>query len=343
VRHAKEDAEEMVGQDSFLDVVTNIVGILILLVMVVGMRASQAAVTAAETRPAAAANESVVDENELRAAIQSAAETEQDVHDTLRRAASARQETYLREKEREALHTIVAAAEQEIAARRAELNSEDQRDFDLRRQLTEAQLTLDELTREQIALVSQPEQVEEIEFDPTPIAREVTGQEVHLLLADDHVAIVPFEEMLELMKSDALENIWRLRDQDQLDRTVGPINGFRLRYWFVKTPVVAKSAAGTMMAGSIPRFSHCFFIPLTSPIGEPAAESLRPNSEVHQFLQRLDPAHTAVTIWTYPGNYGRLRELKRVIGERGFQTAVRPLPPGMPVGASRTGSKSLVE
>ena len=343
MRHAKDEADEMVGHDSFLDVVTNIVGILILLVMVVGMRASQAAFAAAETKTADEAAEPIVDENELRAAIQSTAETERDVHEIIRRAASARQETYLREKEREALHTIVAAAEQEIASRRAQLNSDDQRDFDLRRQLNEAQLALDELAREQIALVSQPEEVEEIECEPTPIARAVTGKEVHLLLADDHVATVPFEVLLELMKSDVLENIWRLRQQDKLERTVGPVDGFRLRYWFVKTQVIGRSEAGTMMAGSIPRFSHCFFIPMTTPVGEPAAESLLPNSEMQHFLQRLDPAATTVTIWTYPGNYGRLRELKRAIREWGFQTAVRPLPPGMPIGASRSGSESLAE
>ena len=343
MRRAEDETDQMVGHDSFLDVVTNIVGILILLVMVVGMRASQAVVTAAHTRTVAEAAEPVVDENEVRAAIQTAAEAERDVRDVIHRVVSARQEALLRDREREALSTIVAGAEQEIAARRAELNSEDQRDFDIRRQLNEAQLTLDELTREQIALVSQEPDVEEIECEPTPIARVVTGKEVHLLLSDDHVAVVPFEEMLELMKRDVLENIWRLRQQDELERTVGPVQAFRLRYWFVKAQVVGRSESGTMMAGSIPRFSHCFFVPVTTPVGEPAAEALRPNSEMQQFLQRLNADGTTVTIWTYPGNYQRLREVKRAIRERGFQTAVRPLPPGMPIGASRTGSESLAE
>ena len=332
----------MAGHDSFLDVVTNIVGILILLVMVVGMRASQAVVTSATSKAVAVA-EPAIDEQTLRDAFQSAAEAERDVREMVRRVVHTRQEALLHEREREMLSTIVAGAEQEIAAQRAKLNTEDQRDFDLRRQLNEAQLTLDELTREQIALVSQDPEVEEIECEPTPIARVVTGKEVHLLLADDHVAVVPFEEMLELMKQDALANIWRLREQDELDRTVGPIRGFRLRYWFVKSQVVARSEAGTMMAGSIPRFSHCFFMPITTPAGEPAVDALLPNSEMHQFLQRLNPGGTTVTIWTYPGNYERLREIKRAIRERGFQIAVRPLPPGMPIGASRTGSESLAE
>jgi hypothetical protein len=48
----EDDADQMIGQDSFLDVVTNIVGILILLVMVVGMRASHAVETAVTTQRA---------------------------------------------------------------------------------------------------------------------------------------------------------------------------------------------------------------------------------------------------------------------------------------------------
>jgi hypothetical protein len=111
----------------------------------------------------------------------------------------------------------------------------------------------------------------------------------------------------------------------------------------VKTDVIARSDAGTVVAGRVPQFSHCFFVPERTPAGEPAPESLRANSELRQYLQRLNPAATTVTIWTYPGNYDRLREIKRAIRELGFQIAVRPLPKGMPIGASRTGSESLSE
>jgi hypothetical protein len=98
-----------------------------------------------------------------------------------------------------------------------------------------------------------------------------------------------------------------------------------------------------MVAGRAPRFSHCYFVPVTTPSGEPALESLRPNSELRQFLQRFKPQGTTVTIWTYPGNYDRLRVVKRTIRELGFQIAVRPLPKGMPIGASRTGTESVTE
>jgi hypothetical protein len=145
------------------------------------------------------------------------------------------------------------------------------------------------------------------------------------------------------MKQDVHENLWRLKQQDELERTIGPVNGFRLKYCFVKEDVMRASDAGTYMTGSVSRFSHCFFLPVTTPPGEPAAEAMKPNSEFAQVLSRMRPEGTTITIWTYPGNYERLRQLKRAIREAGFQIAVRPLPKGMPLGASRDGSASLSE
>jgi hypothetical protein len=341
VRRPQDDTDELVGQDSFLDVVTNIVGILILLVMVVGMRSSQAVTTAASTRVAPAA-QPVVTEDDVAAAYQTATDADRDVRQLIGRAVEARGETHLREQERIWLTSAVAKAEEEISARRARLNADDQRDFDLRRKLTEAQVALEMLTREQIAILSQQPEVEEIECEPTPIGSVVTGREVHVLLSDDHLAVVPFDELLELMKSDITANVWRLKDQDELERTVGPVGDFRLRYWFIKTAVVARTDAGAVVAGAYPQFSRCYFLPLTTPVGESAGEALSSDSRFARYLRNIRPG-TTVTVWTYPGNYERLREVKRAIREYNLQVAVRPLPKGMPIGASRSGSQTIGE
>jgi hypothetical protein len=338
-RHAEIENDQMPGQDSFLDVITNIVGILILLVMIVGVRSSQARRYGSIEQTA----EHPSSEKLIHEAYASAQNTERNVSKLIQQVISTRREALIREQERLLLNTIVADAEQKVAEQRAQLSSEERRDFDVRRQLAEAQFMLDGLTREQVALLSREPDVEVIECQPTPFARTVTGKELHVLLADDHVAVVPFEELLEQMKADVQENIWRLRQQDELERAVGPIGGFRLRYWFIKADVIARSEAGTMRAGQIPQFSHCFFLPVHTPAGEPAAEAVLPNSELRQYLQRHNPQGTTVTIWTYPGNFDRLREVKREIRRLGYQIAVRPLPKGVPIGASRTGTESVTE
>jgi hypothetical protein len=332
----------MIGQDSFLDVVTNIVGILILLVMVVGMRTSHAAKR--EVSEPSAANSAMRKQRQehLTEAYQDVAIAEQGLRELLCRAANTRDEARLREQERALLSTMVAEAEQKIAARRRNLNAQDQRDFDMRRKRAEAQLTLDELTRQHVALVSQETIVEEVACQPTPLARIVTGDETHILLADDHVAVVPFKELFELLREDAPKNFWRLKRDEVLERTIGPIGGFRVRYWFVLSDATVRES-GSVISGKFNEFQGCDFLPVTTPIGEPALEALHHGSEFQQHLQQLNPHRTTVTIWTYPGNYDRLRELKRVVREQGFQVALRTLPPGMPIGASPTGSKSAAE
>jgi hypothetical protein len=343
VRRAQDDADEMIGQDSFLDVVTNIVGILILLVMVVGARTAHAVKRSSTDQTVAASALRDQRQQDLNEAYQAAVTAEKDVHDMIHRAVDLREESLMREQERAVLSRVVAEAEHDIAARRAKLNSHDQRDFDMRRKRSEAQLLLDELTREQVALVSQDMDVEEVQIQPTPLAREVTGDETHVLLSDDHVAVVPFKELMELMREDAEKNLWRLKQQDSMERTIGPVGEFRVRYSIINSEVVARGRAGTMVAGRIPVFEQCTFLPIGSPIGEPAQESLHDGSEFQQHIARLNPHRTTITIWTYPGNYDRLRELKRSIRERGFPIAIRPLPPGVPIGASPSGSKSAAE
>jgi hypothetical protein len=157
------------------------------------------------------------------------------------------------------------------------------------------------------------------------------------------VAVVPFKVLLDQMLDDAKNNIWRLKNEDVMVRTIGPEGGFRLRYSFIKSELVARSHAGNVVAGRFSQFDECQFIPVSSPTGEPALQALELGSEFQQHLERLNPHRTTVTIWTYPGNYDRLREVKRFVRERGFQIAVRPLPAGVPIGASRTGTESVAE
>jgi hypothetical protein len=342
VRRAEENADEMIGQDSFLDVVTNIVGILILLVMVIGMRSSKAAATAVGLLPAAEVS-SPADEEALQEAVRLARNEEGVVKDLVRRAYDNHSESLLREQERQWLVEAVAEAERDIDVRRGNLSKSDQRDFDLRRELSDAQLKLDALTREHVALLAAEPDIEQIKCEPTPIARAVNGKEIHVQLANDHIAILPSDELIEQMYADFSENSWRLKHEDEMVRTIGPLNGFRLQYRFEVKDVVAQNRSGMTVSGKKPEFIGLYFLPISVPLGEPAAEALQPGSDFQQRIGRVDATRTAVTIWTYPGNYDRLREMRRVLREFGFQTAIRPLPKGCPIGFSPGGSRSVTE
>jgi hypothetical protein len=339
MKRAEIDADQMPGQDSFLDVITNMVGILILLVLVVGLRTQHSV----HNNPGAELAEKARGEQQLKEAYNSALSTEHNVRDLVQKVSTARNESAFREDEREWLSTNIAAGEKEIQERRSKLSTGDQRDFDLRHKIATSQAMLDDLTRQQVALMSREPNTEEIECQPTPMAKAVVGTEVHVLLSDDHVAVVPYDELTKQMTSDAKANLWRLTQQDRLEGTIGPVDGFRLRYCYMRERVTGRSVGGTNMTGIGCRFSHCYFLPVVNPAGEPAQEALRQNSDFFQKLGQLRPDGTTITIWTHPGNYERLRELKRAVRQVGFQVAVRPLSKGQPLGAARDGSTSLSE
>jgi hypothetical protein len=333
------EPDQMPGQDSFLDVITNIVGILILLVLVVGLRTSRSV-----SQSSSANTAQKIQGEDLRLAIREAVSMQHDVDQLARRAVSVHGEMLLKEREREFLGTYVASGEQEIAEMRARLSEQQQSDFDLRRQLAIAQHTLDDLTREQLALLSDThDEVEEVTNLPTPLAETVTGKEIHLRLARGHVAIIPLEELLKEFKTHAEANLWRLREEDQLVSTIGPIDGFRLRYILARRQYAARTQTGLEQRGTVIQLVRWELIPVTSELGEPVDQALAADADLKQRLQRSSPDATTVTVWTYPDSFGNFRTLKEALFELGYATAARPLPNGILIGGSPSGSRSAAQ
>ncbi len=341
MRRHSEELIEIPGQDSFLDVITNIVGILILLVLVVGMRTTRSVASAANAGDPSLAPPFADDEH-VAAARRAAAARRQDVSELARRAVDVHAEWQLREQERAFLTTFVASAEREVDEHRTELSTERQRDFDVRRQLIDAQQQLDDLGREQISLLSQEPETEVVESLPTPLAKIVSGQELHLRLAYGLVAVVPFDELEKELETHLDRNAWRLREQGAMDGTVGPMNGFRLRYRIQLAQVSIPTPNGSNDVRTVPRF-RVDFIPTSPKIGEPVDQAVLPASEFRRTLKRFSPTNTTVTIWTYPDSFQAFRQLKKALFDLGYSSAGRPLPEGVLIGGSPTGTRSAAQ
>jgi hypothetical protein len=347
-RIVEDEFADMPGQDSFLDILTNMVGIIILLVVVTGLRTSQATVRAAvEKVKFTGAADEAASKAQLQNAQRSAVVAESDLKGLMRQVVEVRGETALRDKERTYLSTYVAAFEQELNERRSTLSAEQQRDYDLRRKLAESQVTLESLSREQVALLSQPtDEVKAIENQPTPLARRSTGREVLLHLSGGYLAVIPHELVAETI-SDVNANLWRLRDQDRFINTVGPINGFRLRYLLGMVAVNVGGppdpnipGASQLPMAARPELIWYEIIPEKSPLGEPVAKAIEPNSEFRQVL-REHPCDTAVVvIAVYPDSIRELHDLKRELYAAGYATAEVPCLAGRPIKGSPRAPRS---
>lgn len=333
MRIVEEELPDMPGQDAFLDVLTNMVGIIILLVVVIGIRTSRATVKAAVDEVQVAANNQDADEKEkAKSAEQAVLAAESNLKRLMQQVVNVRGETTLRDKERNYLATYVAAFEQEINQRRDALSAEQRADFDLRRKLVESQQTLENLGREQVALLAQPSEVEAIENQPTPLAHRMSGKKLILHLAAGHVTNIPEQLFLDLV-TDIQSNLWRLRDAKSFISSVGPINGFRLRYQVAMIPVALAEAPYQSVPGSpnqLPMMKAELIwyevLPEKLPIGDEVAKALEPNSELQQVLHEHPADTNTVVIIVYPDSIRELHQLKKQLYAAGYAIAEKPKP-----------------
>jgi hypothetical protein len=141
------------SHDSFLDVVANMVGILIILVMVAGVRVKNSPVPAAIIAKVAEADKrlldkTLADEQSLRNDVFAIAEQTRDIE----------HETSIRNRNRELLATAVSAWQHKLDSRRKEIGTASREVFDLSQKMSRARQQFDktEQDRRQVKLKPKP-------------------------------------------------------------------------------------------------------------------------------------------------------------------------------------------
>ena len=342
-------AADLPAQDSFLDIVANIVGILILLVMVVGVRA---AYVPSDPSPADVERQSASDPAEsfgdmqarLEKALTELNKMERDLQKQVTQIGAIGQQSSLVDQQRIALNMHRSAIEQDLERRRSQLDKQRQQEYDVQKQIFDSQLKLEKLNQEHLSLAAVPEEVERVESVPTPLAKTVVGNEVHVRLKDGLMALIPWDQLQDELMAHAPANLWRLNHQSEAVETVGPIGGFRMRYRMQEQKYAVRTdSGGEQVMGSIRRIVGFELLPTSDKLGVPLEQALQPNSLFSQHIAALPRGKTTVTAWTYPDSFSEFRALKRALFEKGFATAGRPLPQHALIGASRHGAKSAAQ
>ena len=329
---APAEASEAFGSDSFLDIVANMVGILIILVMVAGLRVKHAA-----DEPIAGPPTPPIDTAPLEA---EAASLRADVETVYAKAKQLSDLAVQRSQERDALALLVAAHKNELDERQATLASEERESFDLERTLEAERVRLAGLERDLGSAAVQPERESiKIKTYPTPISRTVHGRESHFQIKDNRVTYVPLEELVDTVKREVQNKFYRMRDLDEFTETVGPIGGFRLRYTMSRI----RNAPGSSMPGTMVGVTELELLPITSQLGETWAEAAQPGSTFQRTIGDLDARRVTITLWTYPESFATYRTIREHLYERGYAVAGRPLPHGKLISGSPFGSKSAAQ
>lgn len=330
--HPRTEAGE-IGSDSFLDVVANIVGILIILVLVVGVRVKNlpAEALTADAEPAAP----TID---LDAPQQTAARLQTDVLALASEINTVKQTAALAFAERNRLADRVAAAQRALEERRQSLGAGEESGLALSRERARAQEALARAERELAALESQPTRPTEIESFPTPLSKTVDGQEGHFQVREGRITPIPLDRLLDWFRRDAEQKIWKLRDSSSFTDVVGPIGGFRMRYTLERVDVGMQGGRGRYA-----ELTEWKLMPAESRMGESLETALAPRSEFRAALAAIDPQTTTVTLWVYPDSFDVYRTLRKEMFRLGYPTAGRPLPDGILIGGSPQGTKSAVQ
>ena len=345
------------GSDSFLDVVANIVGILIILMVVAGVRVSQmpaiseedgagrpaasfdpeslfppvASVPAVESDPAAA--------GPSPALLAEKVELETELAELARGGTTHAAEIEELSEQRQTLSSGLGDQARMLAA---ELQALEQGELEVQRLrglIDETRSRLIDVEAHEDRLEKLPANVTQIKHRLTPVSHEVRGKELHFQVIGNKVAHVPVDELVERLR----EQIQRQKDWlvkfSRHQGEVGPVRGFTMAYIVQRqaTSVLTQLQQGHAMVKI--SVTEWVIQPGKDITAETLPQALRLDSEFVRALRMAD-AGTTLTFWVYPDSYRTFRALQEFARREGFTVAARPMPFGVPIAGSPDGTRS---
>ncbi len=334
--------------DSFLDVVANVVGIIIRLILVVWVsaRAYTSLLPAPHPAPAATAEQPLPADplqDELARRRQELAALQARLLEQLRHVEVIRQDTATTT----GRLTALSEQKQRLARDRAGLDAAGDGNREARRQVA---LSLEQvrqrclkLTEEIQALEKQPPAKRVLRYQ-TPVSRPVHTDELLFECRRGRVTFIDIGALLAEVQQRLDDHARELRSRWEVEDTAGPVGPFRLRYALERERGGVDAALGpggpNPDAGFRCGLSGWEVEPVTPERGETADAALAPNSEFRQVADVIDPQQTTVTFWVYPDSFAVYRRLRDYLYQRDVIVAGRPLPEGLPIASSRHGTRS---
>ena len=340
LRKRKNTEIELGGQDSFLDLVSNIVGILIILVMVAGVRAQFSSVNASDPLEPLADAQMIADLEtqfeDMQARAERATRLRGNVEDLQVQSEIVAEQIHRQSMEHATLFDLMVSSRAAIETV-AEERSQTFRDkIEHQRQLLETNARLEQIERSKTHLRQIRPQATVLENIPTPLSRTLVenDREIHVRLLGGKIVYIPLLELRQQLYRHVYENLNRFARQPMSVSKVGPIENFELEFLL--------ASYGNPVQGV--RLQYAEVTPLFEPIGQPLREALAsPQSAFRQKLSLFRQDIYTVTVWVYPDSFGEYQELKRFLHDLGYSVAARPMLMGDSISASPYGTRSATQ
>ena len=167
----------------------------------------------------------------------------------------------------------------------------------------------------------------------SPVAKPAKGEEYHFEVIGTHVAFIDLEKLMEMVKKDFQVRVRLSGSPRGIRSEVGPVGDFGLAYEIGPAIDPISGATGFGMKG-------WEVIPASESRGETVEQAAEPLSNFQRVIHRLAPGQATITMWVYPSGFETFRRLRDQLHAQGYMVAARPLPEGVPVRGSPSGSLS---
>jgi len=377
MRRRNDSLAEAIGTDAFLDIVANLVGILLILLMVIGVRMEDATKTAqtvtpeppvAKQAPAEVTSPETVtpipdpepvaplaaikpvelepvevpDPTQAKLELERLKQSILEVNDEGQKLASAMQ---IQKMDRDNLMVAVTRAEKILEERREALSDVQRHklDADLERQQAKQEFTELSQQIESLNFAAKESESEVLQHISTPLAKTVFVREEHFRLKGGRLLYVPLNEMTNELRVEAPKKMWKLKNTRQTTESIGPYDGFEMRYTLRRNRVPLRTDSGVTAVREMVELDRFVMVPVGAARGETPEQALEPTSAFSSRLSSWNPRETVITIWTYPDSFAEFRQIKADLYKLGYLTAARPLPADQLISGSPQGTRSAAQ
>ncbi len=359
MKRRRRSSEMPFGSDSFLDILANLVGIVLIIIVLVGARIrhlpeeeTNLDAPKTEDRPAARLRADLTD-------IQPDLSAEEEELIGLRAE-------LLRLVENLSRHIVaLEAAKHEEKQLIGELRLQEE----LGRRLQQETATLvsrQEKLRQRVASTESDKQglrkrldalnhqIRELQPPPAerrplryflPVSKPLGAGELLFECRANRIAFIDLQSLLNQVRQRLSELAKQLTERWETSGETEAIGPFKLRFKVVRERFgpVDQAFAGLPPANNR-AFSYAVdeweIVPVWPVRGETLEEALADGSRFRSVIDNTDPDLAALTMFVYEDSFSTFRQLREYLHERGFVVAGRPLRLDAPIAGSRRGSIS---
>lgn len=334
IRRRRKTREIEFSFDSFLDVVANVVGIILRLILVawVGARSYKAVAPSAPLPPLTKEEIAELPDPkdplapELERQRRELAEAQAHLLEQLKDWQKLREDTTLSAEE---LARITAQV-QGVDSERKGVEDKTRQDTQSARN---AALSLQEIHERSKSVIAEiealrkaPSKKQTLRYR-TPISHPLQSEELLFECHAGRIAFIDYGKFKEEIES-VLKDGDKLRDRDRFSSVTEQVGAFRMHY-------TAEVNRLTMRASLSWEVEPVAFLR-----GESLEQALAPGSEFRRVIDSIEPGYTAVTLCVYSDSFPLYRKLRDYMYERDIVVAGRPLPEGAHIAASSNGTVS---